>query len=263
MSTELFQDRIKKLEPVISQEERLDLGLLVTGVKRAMQAYHEDAVSSNLKSWEAAKRSLSDLVQGLWAKYGFKEQAGDPERFETKFAAWEWLVANGWKLGKSQFYNHCKDGLIRPDADGSYSMKRLKKYAETHVKRAETGLLQRDELERLQERKLKGEVELLEVKKAREQHDLDVRRGRFIPREDVEIELAGRAVAFLSGLRNTVQMSAVDWIRLVNGDTSRAAILIDAMTHDIEHRLSHYASTVQWEVILDAPQEDDDDEKSS
>lgn len=250
-----LQGRIRQLEPLVSQTERVELGLLVNGVKQAMQAYHEDASSANLKSWEASKRAVFDLVQRLWAKYGLEEQDKEPETFPNKFAAWEWLTANGWKIGKSQFYNHCKDGLMRPEQDGTYSLRRLKKYAKLHVRRAETGLLQRDELEKLQERKLKGEVELLEIKKAREEYDLDVRQGKYIAREDVELELAGRAVALLSGLKSLVQTSAVDWIRLVSGDTAQASALIAAITRDVEECLSQYASTAQWEIIVDVPED--------
>ncbi len=248
---ELAQEKIKKLEAVISQEERLDLGLLVNGVKRAMQSYHEDASASNLKAWENTKKALADLVQGLWAKYGFEEQAADPEQFATKFAAWEWLAANGWKIGKSQFYNHCRDGLIRPEADGTYSLKRLKKYAETHIKRAETGLLKRTEIEKLQERKLVGEVELLEIKKAREQHDLDVRQEKFIPREDVELEIVGRAVALSASLKHMVQMRAGEWISLAGGDHARIALVIDAISREIDARLSDYAKASAYDVIME------------
>jgi hypothetical protein len=83
-------------------------------------------------------------------------------------------------------------------------------------------------------------------------HDLGVRRQKFIPRDDFELAVVARAVAFMAHLNHAVQANAPDWIDLVNGDQQRAAELVHAVSAVIETRMSDFSADAEFEVILEA-----------
>lgn len=175
------------------------------------------------------------------------------EIFHTKLDVWQYLKDEGWAIGRSQFYQHCKDGLLRPDkATGQYLLSSVEKYAKLHLKLKATGSKINDRLEQMQERKLKLELEQAETRLERERHELGVKRKKFIPRDEHELAIVGRAVAMLAHLKHMVQVEAVEYIDLVQGDQKFAPDLVAQLNEDIEQRLAVFASDVEFDVIFEA-----------
>ncbi|WP_035273635.1 hypothetical protein [Desulfogranum japonicum] len=180
------------------------------------------------------------------------EQQIEEDLFATKLDAWRFLRADGWKIGRSQFYEHCSEGLLRPDTGGKYSLKKVEKYARNHLKREETDQKVNEKLERLHEKKARLEVEQAEVKLAREKHDLGIKQKKFIPRDEFELAVVGRAVALLAHLKHMVHTRAADYVELVDGNQELAGDLVSTMEIDIEERCSAFARDVEFDVILEA-----------
>ncbi len=177
----------------------------------------------------------------------------DEDLFSSKLDVWRFLLADGWKISRSQFYGHCSDGLLRPDkATGKYPLAKIEKYAGLHLKRQETGEKVNTELEKLQSRKAKVELEQAEVKLEREKHELGVKQKKFIPRDEFELAVVGRAVALLAHLKHMVHTRAADYVELVGGDQDLAGDLVATMERDIEQRCSAFARDVEFDVILEA-----------
>jgi len=180
---------------------------------------------------------------------------GDDEEllsFRSQESVLEYLKNAGWKVSKSNLNRHCKEKLLRPSEDGTYSQRAVDRYAKTWLKLAATGQKVNERLDRLQEERLEKELKAANLKLDREQFELDVRRGRFIPRDDVELMQVGRAVAFMAHLNHMVQSSVPDWIDLVGGDQGRAPELIAAISEAIEQRMGDFAADVEFDVILEA-----------
>jgi len=143
------------------------------------------------------------------------------EIFNNKISVHRWLLENGWTIGKSQFYDHCKEGLLRPaKKDGKYHLA---------LRREQVGL-------------------------ERERFDLQAKQGKFIPRAEFELALVARAVAFMAHLNHTVQQEVPDWIELVEGNQGRAAELVEAISRAIEQRMADFAVDAEFEVLLEANQ---------
>lgn len=174
------------------------------------------------------------------------------ENFSTKKAALEHLQADGWQIGQSQFYKHCKEMLLRPEKEGGYSLKAVEKYAAINLRRTETGQKVNDKLDRMQEERLEVELATAKVKLTREQHDLGVKQSRFIPRDEFELAIVARAVAFMAHLNHTIQSSVPDWIDIVEGDQARAPDLVATISEAIEQRMGDFAADVEFDVILEA-----------
>jgi hypothetical protein len=174
--------------------------------------------------------------------------------FATQASVLEYLRAAGWKVSRSNFNRHVKEKLIRPTEDGSYSQRAVDRYARTWLKQVATGQKVNERLDRLQEERLEKELKAANLKLDREQFDLDVRRSKFVPRDEVELMIVGRAIAFMAHLNHTVQAGVPDWIDLVGGDQARAPELVAAITEAIEQRMGDFAADVEFDIILEANQ---------
>jgi hypothetical protein len=172
--------------------------------------------------------------------------------FKSQESVLEYLKNAGWKVSKSNLNRHCKEKLLRPSEDGTYSQRAVERYAKTWLKQIATGQKVNERLDRLQEERLEKELKAANLKLDREQFELDVRRGRFIPRDDVEMMIVGRAVAFMAHLNHMVQSGVPDWIDLVGGDQGRAPELVSAISEAIEQRMGDFAADVEFDVILEA-----------
>lgn len=176
--------------------------------------------------------------------------------FKNKLAAWNHLIESGWQIGKSQFYDHCKEGFLRPirsgENKGKYALSAVEKYAKLNVRQTETGLKVDEKFEAHQEEMREIGLEKARTKLEAEKHDLGVKQSKYILRSDFELEIVARAVAFMAHLNHTVQEGAPDWIEIVGGDQQRTAEMVDAISRAIEQRMSDFATNTEFDIILEA-----------
>jgi hypothetical protein len=169
----------------------------------------------------------------------------------------KYLIGKGWKITKSTLNRHKKQCFFRPLDDGSYSIEAINKYAERDLKKKATGKKVNKELDELLKKKADGEVKYQELKQAREQFNFDKDKELYIRREQVEIELASRAGILVAGLKHWIQSKAAEWIAAMNGDSKRVGELINIMGNDIDEHINHYASNREYEVVIDAAEENE------
>jgi len=173
------------------------------------------------------------------------------ETFKTKKSVLEYLLEAGWKVSQSQFYQHCKDGLLRPGKGGVYVRTTIDRYAKRWLRQAESGQKVADKLDRMQEEKADLELRAARIRLAKEEHELGVKQRKFIPRDEFELAIVGRAVAFMAHINHTIQEIAPDLIDLVTGDQARAQELIHALSKAVEQRMSDFAADAEFDVILE------------
>ena len=171
------------------------------------------------------------------------------DTFPHRVAVWKYLCESGWKISRSQFYEHCSDGKLARQEDGSYLRSDADKYAGTHCISLATG--QRLGASAMADEKAVVALAREKVRLEREEYDLGVRKGKYIPRDEVELMIIGRAIAMLSHLNAMVQMQAEDWIAMVGGDTTRSRELIDTIQHGIEDHVSVFARDIEFEVLME------------
>lgn len=241
------------IERVIARASESDKVKLVTfhnAVIICAKAYREDPTEAKLRNWRAAEQALdAEISRVAPADTRQSEDLAD-DHFPHKLAAWEYLRDSGWQIGRSQFYEHCKQGRL-PRKDGRYLRADVDRYAENHCKLEATGEKVNETLARQAEEKSTTELEREKVRLERERHELAVRQGKVVEREAVEQMIVGRAVAMLSHLKAMVQMKAGDWIAAVDGDQSRARELIDIVQTGIEEHIAVFARDIEFEVIFE------------
>jgi len=170
--------------------------------------------------------------------------------FKNRLEAHEYLKRRGYKLGKSKFYQDCKNGLLKLQSDGSILWSDLDAY----IKRA--GLTQPDldksaeESEQLYRQKLEKEVERLEWENRKRQFEYEREVGKYIPRQDFEAEIAARVAAHEARLRNLIRERALEWIWTVNGDPQRVNDLIEQVNQDVNDLFNDLARMDQFQVVF-------------
>lgn len=193
-----------------------------------------------------------------------------PETFTSRSAAWQYLRDSGeWQISQTQFYQHCAQGRLRRQRDGTYLRADVDKYAKLHCRQIATGQRARPSLDRIQEEKAEVDLSHAKVKLEREELKLAADRGDYVPRDDVERMIVSRAIALTSHLQAMTRMRAADWIELVDGKPDRAPELIAAVEGGLEEFLSQFARDVEFEVLLEknvrepAPEQDAEETEES
>jgi len=227
------------------QEVRLRGSVLYNAVGATMKDYNADRSVANLRNMEAAKDAFDKFVAEIGGGV-----TGDT--FDNLLTVLKWLQDNGWKAARQSLYRHQSQGKLLPNSDGKYTLRAVKKYAETFLKQTATGKRVQQNADDLQREKLEQELKNLKLKNERETFNFQKDKGRYVPREQLEIELATRAGIFLAGLKHWIQSKAADWIDAVGGDTRKVGELIHQMTADLDDHINQYAGqAAEYDVIIE------------
>jgi hypothetical protein len=138
-------------------------------------------------------------------------------------------------------------GLCRLGGDGSVEDNELNRYVRRVglQKLAEnTG----DPAMEILSRKNEKEVERLEEQIAKLRREREIIEGRYLERDVVEMELAGKCAVLEAGLRHLFHVRLVDWIETAAAHGFPAAL--DAAQQDLNARFNEFASLDDFEVLI-------------
>ena len=249
-----------------SPQDKVRLTIYHNAVVKCTNAYQADPTASKLKDLRAAEEARDSAVSEITAGSGTAGQDAEENQediFDTRLDAWQYLQDSGWQIGRSQFYQHCKEGrLLRDRKTGKYLQSAVDKYAQIHCRLTETGEKVNDKRERMAEGKATVEYEREKVRLEKDQLDLAVRKGEYVQRDEVELMIIGRALAMLAHLKAMVQMQSGDWIELVEGKQEHVQELIGTLNRSIEEHLATFARDVEFDVILERNAAPGDKEES-
>lgn len=249
----------KDLNALLEKASANDGKVLLSLREQAKAAALESPTSGNLAALDKANRMLEYYRRQAGSEHQGDQEEPD-ETFPHKLAAWEYLRDSGWQIGRSQFYEHCKQGRL-PRKDGGYLRVDVDRYAENHCKLESTGEKVNETLARQAEEKSSTELEREKVRLARERHELAVKQGKVVDRDAVEQMIVGRAIAMLAHLKAMVQMKAGDWIEVVEGNQSRSRELIETIQESIEGHIAVFAKDIEFEVIFEKNSKGEDNER--
>lgn len=246
MAIALTHDAVQELIKNQPPEIRTKGMLLYNGYTSSARMYNDSATAANLRSWQAAEEALAAFVDTL-----DRRAATEAEQFANLAEVLGYLRDAGWKATKASLYRHKDEGKIRPRPTGAYHLADVEKYARTFLKQQATGKRIQERVDDLQRKKLEKELQNLELEISRKTFAFDRDQGKYIPKELMDIELAGRAGILEAGLKHWIQSHAADWIRMSEGNTKKAGELIQFMNHSIDEHINEYASVREYRVIID------------
>jgi hypothetical protein len=169
-----------------------------------------------------------------------------------------YLQEQEWKVSQSTVYKHAREGRLRPTADGTYPVRVVDKYATTHLVQKETG--DKVKASALQEDKTRAEVEKLQEQALHAKIRRMALEGKYVLRDQVELELAGRAATLAAGLNFFAQARAGEIVDLVEGNPARTGDLVRELTAAFDEFLNEYATTKGFEVSFGAGAQEEREE---
>ena len=164
------------------------------------------------------------------------------ETLKTATDVLEHLLKNGRKIKKSKLYQDIRKGILRRNADLSFSVGNVNKYGTT-LPMAETPEMVAQEAEERVRRKDNADIRIKEAEARRK-------------------ELAARAVTLNSGLKSAVEAQALDLIETVDGNPKQAHRFLAKMEAVIDGLSNKYAQPMEIEVNLDDPSLNPEQEES-
>lgn len=216
-----------------------DIGVLLKAKEDAKRLVMEDPSPSNLAALKSATQML-ESAQNVRAN------------LKDVSAVLKYVEEAGRKLKKTKLYDDIGLGRLKKQPDGTFKLRDVDRYAATLPTLGTSDKVAVDAAQR-QKRREEAEIRRIENAAAKDEFQLGVLKGRYITRETVYLELAGRAVTLASGLKTAFESSILDLISLVEGNPRKAQNLIQALEEKLDAALNEYAQVEEFEVLFSEP----------
>lgn len=238
-----MSDKTQKLLAVCSEQEKAELVIRNNAVITNLKAYNADPSAARKRDLDVAQKGLEELQLRLERQY-----FPDRQRFDTRHAVLKHLHDEGYKISGGKLHNDCKNGLLKVQSDGSLFLADVKAYCLNLKRRfGESGDKAAQDF---QVKKAERELELLEIKIKRAQHEYEDMQGKYMPRDDFEREMAARAAIFDTGLRTFFRVRAAEIIALCMGAADTEEMVIDAFNALLDAQMNEFASLKQYHVLF-------------
>lgn len=226
------------------EEERQKLIDLLDSAKRASLRPILEKVQNNQSLAPHELKLLNEFESQLKAEP--PEVLGDQE-FKNLLEVSTYLDREGWKLSRSTLYKHSKEGRLKPDHEGGYSLKAVRKYAASFLMRKSDRQKMADE--ELQRKKTKAEIQLRQEQARLAQFKRMIEEGKYIEKDQLYLELASRAAVLDTGIKAVVQVRAEEWVAACTGDHGKIAEFTRSVLADMEDLVNNFSTTRQFHVV--------------
>ena len=176
--------------------------------------------------------------------------------FRNRLAAARWMRENGYKIGKSKLYQDTSSGLLKVEPDGTVTIESVRRYIDhpeagirEHLDTVQAG--EDVEVREYHRRAAIAKAEKTELEAARLRFEMERDQKKWIPRDDLEMEVATRAVVFEQGFKNLIRIRLDDWVALVGGNVARAGELRVIINDQVDQLLNQYARADAWLVMFE------------
>lgn len=160
------------------------------------------------------------------------------------------MIDNGYRVARASVYTAFAEGRLQMSKGGKFSLKSVQEYAKT-LKQKATGKTEeqtefddripsKDTLDRL----LRAE-KLKKMQFARK-----IEEGKYIERNQIELELASRGATFQNDLEHFAYSKSGDIIESVGGDHKKAPELSRYLLNQFHEILNRYASPIKITVEI-------------
>lgn len=239
------------IEDLLARSRKTDIPALLQAKEKAKQMLRTDPtvapllarLDSMLEKAEEKAMSAADDAPELF------KSAGEVLRYLQEDA--------GRQIARTKLYEDIKKGLLRKEKRHFRKLD-VDKYAAS-LARSTTPDGRVAEAEDRQRRKDEAEIRIKEAQARREEKKNDILDGKYVLRDDVDQELAAKAVALNMGLKSKVEAAALELVTKVGGKPKRARTLVQALEVLIDAACNEYAQPMELEVNLHADDDGDDD----
>lgn len=228
--------RAEELTELVEKSHRTDIQALLTAKEQAKRAMLEDPSPANVSAFEKSSRLLEDKMQ-------------ETKNLKNIAEVLKYIEEQNRKVRKTKLYEDVNRGLLKKQTDGTFKLRDVDRYLVSLPMLGTSDSVAEKASER-QRRKEEQEIRRITAIANKEEFDLAVKQGKFIPREKVYQELAARAVTLNMQIKTAFEVTAVELVELVEGNPKKTNNLKQKLTEIFETALSEYAKEMDIEVIF-------------
>lgn len=236
-----FKNLIKDL-PTEQQKKAI---LLYNGHVETANKYRNESTAANLWDWKASENAFNEFMDSIKPS-----KNNDQPAFKNRAEVLEYLRGQEVKISRGKLYKDADTGKLRMESDGSILLMEVDKYIKSALKPFKKAGTAPD-IEKLQTEKLERENDKLDEQIKKLIWEREKETGKYILRDDFEMEIVARAAVFAVSLKQMVSIKALDWVSIVQGNHALVKDMTDAIIRDIESVLNDYATTDTFQVMID------------
>jgi hypothetical protein len=175
-----------------------------------------------------------------------------PQSFKNALEIEQYLTSapRNWKIKKSSLYNHIKARKLISEADGTFTLAEVERYAMANLRKAD-GSVPKAQITEAD----KAAMDAANARCRRElaqasilENKLAALQGSLVPRDLFEQELAARASIFRSDGENFFRSQASAIVNIVSGDPAKVPDLIAFCLENYEQHLARYLQKEEFKV---------------
>lgn len=242
MDEQEFKNLIKD-KPADQQKKGV---LLYNGMIKSANVYQAESTKVNLLNWKAAEAAFDKFISKL--NSADNTAVSDKPAFKSRVEVLKYLWTQGAKVSRGKLYNDAESGKLRIQADGSVLLSDVDIYVMAYLKAGKKGGMA-PEIENLNKEKLNEEIKKLKEQNKKLAWEREKETGKYILRDDFEMEIVSRAVVLDVSLKQMISSKALNYISMCKGDFAQTAEVIREMTADINNVLNDYATTEKFQVF--------------
>lgn len=230
-----------RLEELIEQSKGSDIQALLTAKEKAKMAAATSPTPANMSALDKATRMFEMAME--------KKAMRERSVLESYKDVLEYAENNGRKLAKTKLYGDIKSGKLKKLPDGTFGLKDVDRYLLSLPTLGTPDGVAEKVAERMR-RKEEADIRRVEALAKKEEFDLDVKLGKFIPKDAIYQELAVRAVVLQNSLKNSMEARVVDMIDLVHGDASLSDKALSFFGKLLDECMGEYARPITIEADI-------------
>lgn len=231
-----------ELEKLVEQSANTDIQVLLTVKENAKRLVLENATPQNLAALERASRQLEDAMEAKQSFKNYREVLAYAEEC-------------GRKVQKSKLYDDISAARLKKQPDGTFKKRDVDRYFAS-LPTTGTGDKVAEKAAERRRRKEEEEIRRLKAGADKDEFALAVQKGKFIARERVYLELAGRAAQLSSGIKTAFEARGLEIIEKVEGNPKKAAALVDLLEAIFDEALNAYSREMELTVEFEKPEEE-------
>lgn len=252
----------KNLKELVEQSASTDVQVLLTTKEQLKREMLADPANPSLSSaFERVSKNLDAAMQKQKEKEQAQaEEAQRKEKEKKTFASipevLDYIKSQGRKVGRSKLFNDVNKYRHLPkQMDGTFRLCDVEDYM-TKLPLTGTPPALAEKVADRQARKEEEEIRRIRAVANREEFNLAVLQGKYIAKELIYVELAGRAVALRDGLKNAAESHASELVEMAGGDAKRTGAFIEGLSRLFDECIGDYARPITIDVNISGIEEE-------
>lgn len=163
----------------------------------------------------------------------------------------------GRKVRKTKLYDDVNAGRLKKQPDGSFKRRDVDRYFASLPMAGTPDIVAERAADR-QRRKEEADIRKAEADARTKEFELDVKMGKFVPKEQVHLELAARAVTLAASIKTAFEARALEIIDAVDGNPKKSARLTELLETILDEAFNEYSREMELTVEFEQSEKKED-----